>query len=293
MNTRQPSQIPSGTTVGGLLNRAQARVLGAGLTIAACALAFSPPDAVAQVSVNQLRPHQVTYALTLDPSYPNQNIKSAEGQLVYEFERESCGWFRTRSRTLLKLQFTNGRSAVNATMSDISENASGNEMKFKASTTNDGKVSNAVEGTALRSDAGVIVRLTAPANRQFDAGGVDFPFQLALRILDAATKSRPEVTVRHYDGSEGGLKVYRVTTRIGSPTQAPNVLGGEPISTWPTRGRYFSEDSKTAAAGTPDYEIEGALQADGILTGLRLLFGEVAFRGTLTNVVPLPNPRCD
>jgi hypothetical protein len=191
------------------------------------------------------------------------------------------------------MQFSNGRSVINATQSDMSENTSGNEMKFKSSATNDGKVSNAGEGTALRSDAGVIVRLSAPTNRQFDAGGVDFPFQLALRILDAATKSRPEVTVRHYDGSEGGLKVYRVTTRIGSPTQAPNVLGGAPIDTWPTRARYFSEGSKTAASGTPDYEIEGALQADGIVTGMRLIFGDVSFKATLTNVVPLPEPRCE
>lgn len=287
MNTRQPSRIPSGMTACNVVNGFPG--LGTALAIG---LAFSPHPVVAQVSVNQLRPHQVTYGLTIDPAYANPNMRSGEGQLVYEFERESCAWFRTRTRTQLKVQFTNGRSVINTTTSDIAENTSGNEMKFKASAINDGKVSNTAEGTALRSDAGVLVRLTTPA-RQFDAGGVDFPFQQALRLLDGATKSRPEVTARVYDGSETGLKVFRVTTRIGSPTEPPNVLGGAPIPTWPTRARYFSEGSKEAAAGTPDYEIEGALQADGILTGLRLIFGDVAFKGTLTNIVPLPNPRCD
>ncbi len=240
------------------------------------ALSAATPRAAAQDGpAVRLLPHRATYALALDRSRPTGNLAAVEGKSQYTLEQTSCAWLRSVSSIALNFRATNGTRVTVTSSVDIHEQAGGAEMHFKTSRQHDGKQVQASEGTAQRVNGRVSFRLRVPETRDFDVpDDVQFPIQQLGAVLQAADRGLQQAGGRLYDGTETGLKLYRMTAQIGAlgarrvPAQAPE----QP--SWPVAIGYYLDAA--APSNFPEHELAATLLKNGVYTDLRFIFRDFA-----------------
>ena len=240
----------------------------------------------------RLLTHKATYTLALDRTRPSGNLAAADGKAEYTLEQTSCSWYRSVTTLSVTFRGTNGTRMAMLSTTEVQEKAGGTEMQFKTQRLQDGKQVQASEGSARRAAGRVSIRTVVPQVHDFDVtDDVQFPVQQLVAVLEAAGSGRTQTGGRLYDGTDTGLKLYRVTAQIGSQTSRRMPAIGTAQPAWPVAVGYFADTA--APSNFPEHELSTTLLQNGVYSDLRFNFRDFALTGTMADLSAIPPGDCD
>jgi hypothetical protein len=260
-----------------------------------------------------LASHRAVYDLSLAQSGGTRAVESARGRIVIDFSGDACKGYTMQTRQVTVLESGETGSRTSDLRNTTFESADGRSYRFKVSTLLNGTPGQSVDGTAETVADALKVRLKEPKRDGFQASGeVLFPTVHMRRLIAAAREGRTTLSVKVYDGTDDGRKVYDTLAVIGRPATTASVKEGAPqegaagegaakpkadrdkplregemagMTHWPVTLSYF-----TAGEGerTPIYVLTFDLYENGVSGNLRLDYGEFAVAGNLSRLDKLP-----
>lgn len=266
----------------------RALLMASGLSIALLA----PAMADTAKSTVQLIPHRAVYDLSLLRSEGSRGLDGARGRIAMEFGGNACEGYTLNYRQVTVLDSNETGSRTVDTRTATYEAGDGQSMRFKSTSSMQGLTKDGVDGDAkLTPDGTLDVRFKQPRNATFAAAGQPvFPTEHLKRLIEAGRKGQTTVSVRVYDGSDDGKKVYDTLALVGRRIEpgTGNSLE-EPVRQdtmahlprWPVTISYFTEG---AGERTPAYTIAFELYENGVSRALKLDYGDFALKGDLTSL---------
>jgi len=286
---------------------------GAGLLAAAAAISWpfdalhaNPPAGPAPEggSINvmtsppmPLAAHRAVYQLTLLKSTGSKSPTAARGRIAFDFSGSACEGYIQNFRQLTELQPAEGPTRVSDMRSATFEDGDGKTFAFDMHTDVDNTQSDVVDGKASKTDDGevsIALSKPKPGRLNLDADAV-FPTEHLKRILAAAEAGQSLLSLKVYDGSETGDKLYETTTIIGHPAmqpvveQAAHIPALENMKRWPVSISYFDAGKKDEG---PNYVLSFDLYENGISRALKLDYGDFVLGGEMTSLELLPQQTC-
>ncbi len=272
-------------------------------TIVATGLFISmlvPASAEAVKAPIHLAPHRAVYDLSLLRSSGSKGVEAARGRIAMEFGGDACDGYTMKYRQVTVLDSTEAGSRTLDTQTATFEAGNGLSMRFKTTSTTQGLVKDGVDGDAqLRPDGSLDVKFKQPRNGNFAAKGQPvFPTEHMKRLIEAAEKGEATLSVKVYDGSDDGKKVYdtlaligrRVDPGAGSELEdAVRQDGLAKVPRWPMTLSYYEEGS---ADRTPVYTISFELYENGITRALKIDYGDFVLKGDLKSLNIQPQTAC-
>lgn len=252
----------------------------------------------------RLASHRAVYDLSLAQSGGTRAVESARGRIVIEFSGDACKGYSMQTRQVTVLESGETGSRTSDLRNTTFEGADGRSYRFKVGTLLNGAPGQSVDGTAETTAEALKVRLKEPKREVFEASGpVLFPTAHMRRLIEAAREGTTTLSVKVYDGTDDGRKVYDTLAVIGHaaakegaskdetgkgetdrdrPLRQGDMAG---MTHWPVTLSYF-----TAGSGerTPIYVLTFDLYENGVSGNLRLDYGEFAVAGNLTRLDRLP-----
>ncbi|KAA2243949.1 cell envelope integrity EipB family protein [Salinarimonas soli] len=272
-----------------------------GLIAAALLLAASPLAAQERPRDGRmpLVPHRAVYDLALTSSTGSRTVESAQGRIAFDFSGDACDGYALKYRQVTQLQSGEAGERTSDMASATFESADGRELRFRIENRGDGTAST-VDGDAERRQNGDLqVNLRQPERDKFVANGpVIFPTAHIQTLIDAAKAGQTSLSVRVFDGSDDGRKVYDTLAVIGRRIEPGASAAVEEAARhesltrtarWPVTLSYFSPGS---GERTPVYVISFELYENGVSRALRLDYGEFALKGDLTAYEPTGTGEC-
>ncbi|WP_245435882.1 cell envelope integrity EipB family protein [Methylobacterium sp. V23] len=244
--------------------------------------------------------HRAVYDLSLAESSGTRAVESARGRIVIDFTGDACKGYTMQTRQVTVLESGETGSRTSDLRNSTFESGDGRSYRFKTSTVLNGTPGQAVDGTAESGADLLKVKLKEPKRDQFqDAGEVLFPTVHMRRLIQAARDGQTTVSVKVFDGSDDGHKVYDTLAVIGRQVPAPAAsdkaaerdkpLRDGPMATvprWPVTLSYYIPGE---GERTPIYVLSFDLYENGVSGALRLNYGEFAVVGDLTRLDTLPS----
>ncbi|SCZ07709.1 cell envelope integrity EipB family protein [Microvirga guangxiensis] len=272
--------------------------------IVAASLSFAmlgSASAEAMKAPVHLVPHRAVYDLSLLRSGGSKGVETARGRIAMEFAGDACEGYTLKYRQVTVLESGETGSRTLDTQTTTFESGDGLSMRFKSTSTAQGLVRDGIDGDAqMRPDGSLDVKFKQPRNETFEAKGQPvFPTDHMKRLIDVARQGERSYSVRVYDGSGDGKKVFETLSLIGNriePGAGTNLE--EPArqeamaksARWPMTISYFEEGSADRA---PAYTISFELYDNGIARALKIDYGDFALQGSLKSLdVPAVTSSC-
>ncbi len=242
--------------------------------------------------------HRAVYDLTLERSTGDKAPTAAKGRIAYEFTGSACEGYVTNFRQVTELQPAEGGTRLSDMRSTSFEDGAAKTFRFKIDTSTDQVPQDSVDGAATRlPDGRLSVDLTQPKKDKFQLpAGLVFPTQHLQVIIAAARKGENQLSVKTYDGSDNGEKVFDTFTVIGKAAETPPAEAAAAqaaalakVRRWPVAISYF-EPSK--GDGAPSYVLSFDLYENGVSGALKLDYGDFVLAGSLVKFEPLPATPC-
>jgi EipB-like len=266
--------------------------------VAPLALVLGLGPASAEDAV-RLAPHRAVYDLSLAKSTGSRSVESARGRIAFDFTGDACAGYALKYRQVTVLESPETGARTSDLRTATFEDGDGKAFRFKTDSGPDAK-REPVEGEAERQDgAGLTVRLKQPKRDSvaFD-GDIVFPTAHMRRLVEAARAGQTTLSVKVFDGSEDGRKVYDTLAVIGRRVEpgrvdaleaAAHQEGLAKLARWPVTLSYF-----TAGEGerTPVYVLSFDLYENGVSRALLLDYGDFALRGEMQKLDLLPESAC-
>lgn len=257
-------------------------VSGLSLAMLASAAAQSAKPAI------DLVPHRAVYDLSLIRSEGARGLDSARGRIAMDFGGDACEGYTLKYRQVTVLNGNETGSRTLDTQTATFEAGDGLSMRFKSVSNVGGQSGNGVDGDAkVGADGSIDVNLKQPKRSNFSASGhTIFPTDHLKRLIEAARAGQNTLTVKVYDGSDDGRKVYdtmavigrRIEPGTGSLDEAVRQDALANVPRWPMTVSYFTEGS---ADRTPAYRVSFELYENGISRALTLDYGDFTLKGDL------------
>lgn len=247
-----------------------------------------------------LTPHRAVYDLSLLRSTGSKGVEAARGRIAMEFGGDACDGYTMKYRQVTVLDSTESGSRTLDTQTATFEAGDGLSMRFKSTSTTQGLVRDGVDGDAqLRPDGSLDVKFKQPRAETFEAKGQPvFPTEHMKRLIEAAEKGETTLSVKVYDGSDDGKKIYDTLGLIGrkiEPGAGSNLEdaakqdGLAKMDRWPMTLSYYEEGK---ADRTPVYTISFELYENGITRALKIDYGDFALKGDLKSLSLQPSTAC-
>ena len=181
---------------------------------------LAPLGASAQVV--KFAPHRAVYDLALNETRKDKQIEQANGRIAFEFTGNNCTGFKTQFRQITRMSDGEGQAKVSDVKSNTWENGKGNGFTFDSQTKTDQVVTVQGEGKAERgSDGEVSVRLMKPRPQKLDLdGSAVFPTAHLRLLIELAKRDERFLSIKLFDGSDGGGKLFDTTAVIGKEIPA-------------------------------------------------------------------------
>jgi len=275
-------------------------VLLSGVLLASISGAWSPGAWAQQAPPVHLAPHRAVYDLSLVRSAGARGIDNARGRIAMDFGGDACDGYTLKYRQVTVLNGSESGSRTLDVRTATFESGDGASMRFKSESTMEGVTRDNVDGEAsVKSDGNLSVRLKGPKGDSFSSGGRPiFPTEHLKRLIEAAKAGQNQLSIRVYDGSDDGKKIYDTLALIGHKLEGG--AGGdleEPVkqdvlakvARWPVTISYFNVNNGDQ---TPSYTISFDLYENGISRALKLDYGDFALKGELKSLEILPVSAC-
>ncbi len=260
----------------------------------------APEGGTTAVQTNPSMPlaaHRAVYELTLLKSTGNKSPTAARGRIAFDFSGSACEGYIQNFRQLTELQPAEGPTRVSDMRSATFEDGDGQNFAFDMQTNVDSAQNDVVDGKASKAaDGALSIALSKPKPGKLNLDtDVVFPTEHLRRILSAAEAGQSLLSVKVYDGSETGDKLYETTTIIGHPITQPvveeaaHIPALENMKRWPVSISYFEEGKKDEG---PNYILSFDLYENGISRALKLDYGDFILGGKMTSLELLPEQTC-
>lgn len=243
----------------------------------------------------ELQPHKGVYDLALDRSNAVRGIEDVKGRIVFEGGGSVCDGYTTTFRQVVRMSGSEVPERLTDVRSTSFEESGGKGFRFVIEKFLNGQPDGRAEG---RTD-GQIVKITRPkAGETALPNGVTFPNHHTRALIAAAQAGESTYTTTTYDGSDEGRSVYDTTAVIGKPIRADvaadaadaaflKPLAG--MTRWPVIISYFKAGSGDM---NPVYTMSMELYENGVARALRLDYGAIALKGTLSALEIGKMPKC-
>lgn len=248
-----------------------------------------------------LTPHRAVYDLSLLRSGGSRGIENAQGRIAMEFGGDACDGYTMKYRQVTILDSSESGSRTVDQQTATFEAGDGQSMRFKSTSFSEGSSKDGeVDGDAKLGPGGSLnVRFKRPRNATFEAGGQPvFPTEHLKRLIEAGRRGDTTLSIRVYDGSDDGKKIYDTLGLIGhriDPGAGDNLEGPAKqdalakIPRWPVTLTYFEDGNGDRA---PVYTISFELYENGVSRALRLDYGDFALKGDLKSLEVQPQTAC-
>lgn len=272
-------------------------VLRAVLLCAAALPLYTAPSQADPAGVPMLASHRAVYDLSLLKADGNKAPTEARGRIALDFTGSPCDGYAQNFRQLTELQGHEGPMRTSDMRSATFEDGDGKNFRFKVETDVDQRQVEATDGRAVRSsDGGLSVNLSRPKITKLDlARDVLFPTDQLRHVIDAARGGEHILSVKVFDGSESGQKIYDTTSVIGKPISgaaddaSKSVPDLAKLTRWPVSISYFEEGK---ADSQPNYTLSFDLYENGISRDLKLDYGDFTLLGKMVELDLLPTKAC-
>ncbi|MBQ0824350.1 cell envelope integrity EipB family protein [Microvirga sp. HBU67558] len=265
--------------------------------VAACGLSIAllaPASAQTARPSVKLVPHRAVYDLSLLRAGGSNGVDHATGRIAMEFGGDACEGYTLKYRQVTILNSSESGSNTLDIQTATYEAGDGRSMHFKSSSFRQGMIKDGeVDGDAKLTPQGNLnVDLKQPKRKAFGAPGETvFPTEHLKRLIEAGRRGDTTLSVKVYDGSNKGDKVYETLGLIGRKIEAgaasaslEDVAQGEKLASvarWPITISYFEEGK---ADRTPVYTISFQLYENGVSRDLKLDYGDFALKGELKSL---------
>ncbi len=244
-----------------------------------------------------LASHRAVYELTLLSSKGDKAPNTARGRIAFDFSGNACDGYTQNFRQLTELQPPEGPARTSDMRSATFEDASAKTFRFKVESKVDERGVEEIDGSASKSGDGALsVRLMRPSPSRLDLDqDVVFPTEHIVRIIEAARAGERTLSLKAFDGSDTGRKVFQTLTVIGKqaealpPEKAAQAAQLKDIKRWPVTISYFEEDKKDNA---PNYVLSFDLYENGVSRALKLDYGDFVLAGEMKQLDFLPAKPC-
>jgi hypothetical protein len=266
--------------------------LALGLAVAAAAA----PAAAQSVPLATFRS---IHDLVLDKSQPSGDISSATARLVTEFTGSACKGYTDQTRFVMQTIERNGARRT-SDLRQMTVETPGH-FTFEQTAYSNNRLVEQSLGVAEREPTGdVTVALRRPAAKEFMLpGAVVFPLELIRATVAAANEGKRFLALDLYSGDGEGETVYATATVIGAKSVSADFGDDKPIGEagfaalphWPLTVSYFVKKGATADP-LPIYTSSYVLYENGMVSRLRIQYGDFALVGTLVSFQSLPAQPC-
>jgi hypothetical protein len=266
----------------------------------ACCLVVTPLSAgpvLADAPV-RLAPHRVVYDLSLASSR-GEKVESARGRIAFEFTGNACEGYALKYRQVTVLDSTETGTKTSDLRTANYESGDGRSFRFRNDSQMEGRPNQIVDGTAeKRGDGPLAVKLKTPKrdNVALDGDAV-FPNAQMRDLIVAARAGQRTLSLKVFDGSEDGRKLYDTLAVIGNkveggsdklePAAQQDAL--KTMARWPVTLSYFTQGK---GEQTPVYVLSFDLYENGVSRALRLDYGDFALKGEMQRLELLPDTGC-
>ena len=270
-------------------------VLTAVLSVAPGLASASAAPAAATV---RLVPHRVVYELSLAGSRGEKGVEAARGRIAFEFTGNACEGYALRYRQVTVIEGSETGTKLSDLRTVNYESGDGRTFRFRNDVKLAGASPQVVDGLAeRRAGARMAVTLRAPKRETLALGpDVVFPNAQMRDIITAARAGRTTLSLKVFDGSDDGRKLYETLAIIGPRSDgsaAPEPAAQQPalkgLARWPVTLSYFDRGREDR---TPSYVLSFDLYENGISRALRLDYGDFALKGEMARLDLLPDRGC-
>ncbi len=285
-----------------------ASIVVSGLACLLPARAEAPPRAAITGLANPGKPistatvalaaHRAAYRITLSSAVGSKSPTAARGRVSYEFNGSACEGFSQTFRQVTELQPAEGTTKMSDMRSATYEDGDGRTFSFDIKTSTDQGPPDVVDGHAERSGNDVLaIKLSKPNEQAVTVDNdVLFPTAHVRRIIATAKAGQHLLSVKVFDGSDDGKKVYETTTIIGRQLTGPagdlgaaHIIAMDDMPRWPVTISYFEEGRKDQG---PAYVLGFELYENGVSRALRFDYGDFTLAGQMVSLDMLPAQDC-
>lgn len=244
-----------------------------------------------------LASHRAIYDLTLLSATGEKSPSDARGRIAFDFSGSPCEGYTQNFRQMTELQPAEGPTRMSDMRSATFEAADSKTFRFKVQSKVDSNAVEDIDGRATKSDDGALsVNLSRPSPSKLDLDqDVVFPTEHIRRILAAAREGKKLLSLKEFDGSDTGKKIYQTLTVIGAgttdlaPEKAAQASELKGLRRWPVTISYFDEAKKD---NEPNYTLSFDLYENGVSRALKLDYGNFVLAGTMKSLEFLPSKPC-
>lgn len=264
------------------------------LMVSGLSLALATPTLAVEAATPgvELIPHRAVYDLSLLRTGGTRGLNGARGRIAMDFGGNACEGYTLSYRQVTVLESGEAGPRTLDTRTATYEAGDGMSMRFKSTSLSESGSGSGVDGDAkLTPDGSLDVQFKRPRNATFAASGQPvFPTEHLKRLIEAGRKGQTTLSVKVYDGSDDGKKVYDTLALIGRRIEPGPGAGLEEAvrqgafakaSRWPVTISYFAEGS---ADRTPVYTISFELYENGVSRALKLDYGDFVLKGDLQSL---------
>jgi EipB-like len=270
------------------------------LSLALAALASAAASAPSTGSV-RLVPHRAVYDLSLSGAAgTSRSVDSASGRIAFDFAGDACDGYTLKYRQVTVLESGESGQRTLDVRTATFESGDGKTIRFKTDSRLEGVSADNVDGDAELRDDALAVRLKEPKRETVTLQGrALFPSEHLKRLIEGGRAGENTVSVKVYDGSDDGKRVYDTLALIGRRIEPGAGANLEPpakqealakLPRWPMTISYFKAGTGDQ---TPAYTISFELYENGISRALKLDYGDFALKGELASLEVLPLSACE
>lgn len=269
------------------------------LSLSIAVVLASAASAPAQAPV-RLVPHRAVYDLSLLRSGGSRAVENATGRIAFDFGGDPCDGYTLKYRQVTVLDSGETGTRTLDVRTATFETGDGKTIRFKTDSHLEGMSDDSLDGDAeIAANGSLAVHLKQPRLEALTLPGQPiFPTEHMKRLIEAARAGQTTLSVKIYDGSDDGKKVYDTLSLIGrriEPGVGTNLESAAKqdalanLARWPATVSYFASDTGDQ---TPVYTISFELYENGISRGLKLDYGDFALKGDLQSLEILPYTTC-
>jgi hypothetical protein len=259
------------------------------------------PATAAQLPPVVLAPHRVVYDLSLASSSGSRGVENARGRIAFDFLGDACEGYALTYRQVTVLDSGEVGPRTSDLRTTTFEAGDGSSFRFKTESDMQGVPAKRLDGDAERKQDGMLaVRLKQPKPERLTFGDDPvFPSEHMKRLIAAAEAGETTLSLKVFDGSDDGRKVYDTLAVIGHKADAADLSRVEPalrtdamqkLARWPVTLSYFNTGQ--AGEATPAYTLAFQLYENGVSGNLRLDYGEFALKGEVSRFELMPAKVC-
>lgn len=244
----------------------------------------------------EIAPHKGVYDLVLDRGNAVRGVEDIKGRIVFEGGGSLCDGYTATFRQVVRMTGSEMPERLTDVRSTSFEEPGGKSFRFVIEKFINGQPDGKTEGKTAGDGQ---VKLTRPKPEDVALpAGVTFPTHHTRALIEAAMAGDSTHTTKTYDGSDEGRAIYDTTSVIGKPIRA-DVAADAPdaaqvkslsgLTRWPVIISYFKHGTGDM---NPAYTMSMELYENGVARALRLDYGTLALKGTLSALELGKMPKC-